>query len=195
MILPPDLFEQSVTLITQNQRSYQTHLVERIKTRAKIGQSNKFTRLLFNYLISIRNKIWARKFESQGMYGVSCALVMLLRRMFETTVWRHLHEAELKQAITNIGGLNFQEKDVILSIFGGEMQGLSAGSTAYDKNENKITILGFSDQWIEDQEDQTKKNLKVPQTTMNFEQKTNKAIGLYVNETSIDNNEVMILDP
>ncbi len=30
---------------------------------------------------------------------------------------------------------------------------------------------------------------------MNFEQKTNKAIGLYVNETSIDNNEVMILDP
>jgi len=115
--------------------------------------------------------------------------------MFETTVWRHLHEAELKQAITNIGGLNFQEKDVILSIFGGEMQGLSSGSTAYDKNENKITILGFSDQWIEDQEDQTKKNLKVPQTTMNFEQKTNKAIGLYVNETSIDNNEVMILDP
>jgi|LauGreDrversion4_2_1035121.scaffolds.fasta_scaffold141739_2 hypothetical protein len=30
---------------------------------------------------------------------------------------------------------------------------------------------------------------------MNFEQKTNKAIGLYVNETSMDNNEVMILDP
>lgn len=30
---------------------------------------------------------------------------------------------------------------------------------------------------------------------MNFEQKTNKGIGLYVNETSIDNNEVMILDP
>lgn len=30
---------------------------------------------------------------------------------------------------------------------------------------------------------------------MNFEQKTNKAIGLYINETSVDNNEVMILDP
>ncbi len=30
---------------------------------------------------------------------------------------------------------------------------------------------------------------------MNFEAKTNKAIGLYINETSIDNNEVMILDP
>jgi hypothetical protein len=30
---------------------------------------------------------------------------------------------------------------------------------------------------------------------MNFEQKTNKAIGLYINETTIDNNEVMILDP
>ena len=30
---------------------------------------------------------------------------------------------------------------------------------------------------------------------MNYEQKTNKAIGLYINETTIDNNEVMILDP
>lgn len=56
-------------------------------------------------------------------------------------------------------------------------------------------MLGFSDQWLEDQEDQTKKNLKVPKTSMNFEQKTNKAIGLYINETSVDNNEVMILDP
>ena len=59
----------------------------------------------------------------------------------------------------------------------------------------KITILEFSDQWIEDQEDQTEKNLKVSQTTTTFEQTTNKAIGMYVNETSIDKNEVMILNP
>ena len=83
----------------------------------------------------------------------------------------------------------------MLALFGGDLQGLSAGNIAYDKNENKITLLGFSDQWIEDQEDQTKKNLKVPKTSMNFEQKTNKAIGLYITETTIDNNEVMILDP
>jgi hypothetical protein len=87
------------------------------------------------------------------MYGVSGALVILLRKMFETTVWRYLHESELKQAINSIGSLNFQEKDVILSIFGGDLQGLSSGNIAYDKNENKITLLGFSDQWIEDQED------------------------------------------
>ena len=30
---------------------------------------------------------------------------------------------------------------------------------------------------------------------MNFESKSNKAIGLFINESSIDNNEVMILDP
>jgi hypothetical protein len=30
---------------------------------------------------------------------------------------------------------------------------------------------------------------------MNFESKTNKAIGLFINETSVDNNEVLILDP
>ena len=146
-------------------------------------------------MVSIRNKIWARKFESQGMYGVSTSLVNLLRKMFETTVWRYLHEAELKQSINSLTELSFQEKDAVLSLFGGDLQGLSAGNFAFDKNENKITLLGFSDQWLEDQEDQTKKNLKVPKTTMNFELKTNKAIGLYINETSVDNNEVMILDP
>lgn len=129
------------------------------------------------------------------MYGVSTALVNLLRKMFETTVWRYLHEAELKQSINSLTELSFQEKDAVLSLFGGDLQGLSAGNFAFDKNENKITLLGFSDQWLEDQEDQTKKNLKVPKTTMNFELKTNKAIGLYINETSVDNNEVMILDP
>ncbi len=137
----------------------------------------------------------ARKFESQGMYGVSTAIVGLLKKMFETTVWRYLHEGELKQSLQSITLLTFQEKDAVLSLFGGDLQGLSTGNVAYDKNENKITLLGFSDQWLEDQEDQTKKNLKVPKTTMNFEQKTNKAIGLYINETSVDNNEVMILDP
>jgi hypothetical protein len=145
MILPPELFEESVSLITTNPKFYQSQLLSKIKTRSKIGLSNKFTKLLFNYLISIRNKIWARKFESQGMYGVSTALVILLRKMFETTVWRYLHEAELKSSITQIGQMSFQEKDIILSLFGGDLQGLSAGNTAYDKNENKITLLGFSD--------------------------------------------------
>lgn len=79
----------------------------RIRTRSKIGQANKFTRLIFNYLLSIRNKIWARKFESQGMYGVSSALVNLLRKMFETTVWRYLHEAELKASINGLTELSF----------------------------------------------------------------------------------------
>ncbi len=145
LILPPELFEEAVTLITSSGKSYQSHLLSKIKTRSKIGQSNKLTRLLFNYLISIRNKIWVRKFESQGMYGVSTALVNLLKKMFETTVWRYLHESELKQSITNLQSMSFQEKDVVLSLFGGDLQGLSSGNVAYDKNENKITLLGFSD--------------------------------------------------
>lgn len=107
MILPPELFEESITLITSNARSYPAHLLDKIKTKCKIGASNKFTKLIFNYLVSIRNKIWARKFESKGMYGVSTALVNLLRKMFETTVWRYLHESELKSAISNLQSLSF----------------------------------------------------------------------------------------
>lgn len=79
------------------------------------------------------------------MYGVSNAIVRLLRKMFENSVWRHLHESELKNAIETITDLSFEEKDAVLSLFGGELQGLSTGMTAIDRNENKITVLGFAD--------------------------------------------------
>lgn len=55
------------------------------------------------------------------MYGVSIALVGLLRKMLENSVWRHLHENELKESVNLITEINFQEKDAILSLFGGEL--------------------------------------------------------------------------
>lgn len=79
------------------------------------------------------------------MYGVSNAIVSLLRKMFENSVWRHLHEEELKDSIKVIMNLNFEEKDAILSLFGGELQGLTTGVVVQDKNENKIALLGFAD--------------------------------------------------
>ena len=115
-----------------------------------LGKANAFTRLLFNYLLAIRNKIWARKFESQGMYGVSSCIINLLRKMLENSVWRHLHESELKHSISIISSLSYEEKDAIMGLFGGELQGLSTGSIAIDKNENRVTILGFADQWLDD---------------------------------------------
>ena len=118
-----------------------------------------FTKLLYNYLLAIRNKVWVRKYESEGMYGVSMSLVALLKKMLENPVWRHLHENELKDSIQKIDNYPFQEKDAILSLFGGELTGLTRGATAVDRNENKVTLLGFSDKWIEDQDEQAKKNL------------------------------------
>lgn len=79
------------------------------------------------------------------MYGVSNAIVNLLRKMLENSVWRHLHENELKESIHLIMELRFEEKDAILSLFGGELQGLTTGVIAIDKNENKIALLGFAD--------------------------------------------------
>jgi len=55
------------------------------------------------------------------MYGVSTALVNLLRKMFETTVWRYLHEAELKASINALTELSFQERDAVLGLFGGDL--------------------------------------------------------------------------
>lgn len=87
------------------------------------------------------------------MYGVSMSIINLLKKMFENPVWRHLHENELKESIQKISEYPFQEKDVILSLFGGELIGLTRGATAIDRNENMVTLLGFSDKWIEDQEE------------------------------------------
>lgn len=66
--------------------------MEKIVTISPVGKSNLFTKLLFNYLLAIRNKVWVRKFESVGMYGASMSIVNLLKKMFENPVWRHLHE-------------------------------------------------------------------------------------------------------
>ena len=131
-ILPPELFEESIQIMTSgtNSSTYQAQLLDKVKAKSPLGKSNSFTRLLFNYLLAIRNKIWARKFESQGMYGVSNSIVNLLKKMFENPVWRHLHEQELKDSIKMILSLKFEEKDAILSLFGGELQGLTTGVIA-----------------------------------------------------------------
>jgi hypothetical protein len=39
------------------------------------------------------------------MYGVSMSIVNLLRKMLENSVWRHLHESELKKSIHMIKDL------------------------------------------------------------------------------------------
>lgn len=108
-ILPPELFEESVKIMTTgpNAKSYQATLLDKVKTVSSLGKSNSFTRLLFSYLLAIRNKLWVRKFESKGMYGTSTAIVNLLRKMLENSVWRHLHESELKEAVYNMNDLSF----------------------------------------------------------------------------------------
>lgn len=78
------------------------------------------------------------------------SIVNLLKKMLENPVWRHLHENELKDSIQKINDYPFEEKDAILSLFGGDLVGLSRGATALDRNENKVTLLGFTDKWIED---------------------------------------------
>ncbi len=196
VVLPPELFDEAVTIITKDEGSYQSILFSRVKTQSPLGGQNKFTKLLFNYLLAVRNKIWCRKFESQDSYTVSTSLVVLIRKMMENSVWRHIHEGELKESIRNVKSLNFQEQDAIMNLFGGELNGLSTGMIAKDKNDNKVTLLGFSDQWINDVlVEGSDKKKEVPKTTMGFEAKTNKAIGLFINESTIDNNEVMVLDP
>lgn len=55
------------------------------------------------------------------MYGISNAISNLLRKMFENSIWRHLHESELKTSINLLTKLPYQEKEAILSLFSADL--------------------------------------------------------------------------
>ena len=56
--------------------------------------------------------------------------------------------SELTKALLNIEKISLEEIDVIFSIIsGGDFLGLQAGTHALTKNNELVTIVGFSETW------------------------------------------------
>ena len=114
-----------------------------------------FVQFLYNYLLSVRNKVWSPgASESQGQYFVSCEVVRLLRCFVETPAteyapYRAAIETQLQRFLDHYNETHFEESEALLCLLGGgDFLGLSCGSVGRTRNDNKITVLGFAKEWF-----------------------------------------------
>ncbi|CDW84904.1 hect e3 ubiquitin [Stylonychia lemnae] len=103
---------------------------------------------------------------------------------------------ELKAQFLKIDEIPSEEIDVLFSIItGGEFQGLTSGSHAISNDNQKVTIVGFSDQW--DQPNNLTKletdKFKSLNVKLSATSPQDKIIGLYYDETAKERQELIAL--
>ena len=114
-----------------------------------------FLKFLFNYLLSLRSKMWcASDAESEGQYAVSQTVSATLRVIGSVhgkgDFWSRVLKEETTKALLNIGNLRLDEADAILSLLpGGEYGGVTAGHQALTSKNQIVTVLGYSSSWKE----------------------------------------------
>ena len=112
-----------------------------------------FLKFLFNYLLSLRSKMWcASDAESEGQYAVSQTVSATLRVIGSVhgkgDFWSKVLKEETTKALLNIGNLRVDEADAILSLLpGGEYGGVTAGHPALTSKNEHVTVLGYSSTW------------------------------------------------
>jgi len=92
--------------------------------------------------------------ESDGMYAVSQTLSALLKDISSNKVnnefFRKVLLKEINGVLQQFGSLSHEESEVILCLLpGGEGNVITAGDTAISSSGDYVTILGFTDCWIE----------------------------------------------
>lgn len=95
---------------------------------------------------------------------------------------RRLLAAQMKEQLLKIEHLSIQEIDVVFSIIcGGDFLGLQAGQNAITKNNERITIVGFSSSWDNDAQLSQESNeiLKKLQVSINQRDVNDKVVGLF----------------
>jgi hypothetical protein len=69
--IPFEVFEEAVRIFTRDKNSLAHRILHQMQPEAKFEQS-MFLKFLFNYLLSLRSKMWcASDAESEGQYAVS----------------------------------------------------------------------------------------------------------------------------
>lgn len=87
--IPSEVFEESVQLLTKDPNSLISRILNQVKPKVKFEKSN-FLRFLYNYLFSMRSKMWSTNdAESHGQYAVTLTVSELLRTInsMEGSIW------------------------------------------------------------------------------------------------------------
>jgi hypothetical protein len=150
--VPSEVFEAAVALQTRNEESFSWKIVSSVRTTVKFPNS-KFLQLMYNYLKHIREQMWSNTgAESDGMYAVSQVLSDFLRDVMSggTSQWASAINSELKKALLNLKALTSSESDIVVGLLpGGEYKALVAGDLAVTDKGDSMTVLGYSENWID----------------------------------------------
>ncbi len=93
----------------------------------------------------------------------------------------------MKEHLLKIETLSIQEIDIIFSIIcGGDFLGLQAGQNAITKNNERITIVGFSSTWDDEAQLSQASNEVLQKLTLSINQRevTDKVVGLFFDPTA-----------
>ena len=150
--IPFEVFEEAVRVLTRDKGSLAHRILHKLQPEAKF-ESSMFLKFLFNYLLSLRSKMWcASDAESEGQYAVSQTVSATLRTIASVhgkgDFWSKVLKEETTKALLNIGNLRLDEADAILSLLpGGEYGGVTAGHPALTSKNEVVTVLGYSSTW------------------------------------------------
>lgn len=204
--IPFEVFEEAVQLLTRDPNSLAYRILHKVQPKVKYEKS-VFLRFLYNYLISMRSKMWNTKdAESDGQYAVTLAVSDLLRTMsgMSDSEWSKQIKMEITDAIMQIEQLSVPEADAIMSLLpGGEYGGMTAGSPAINNSNETVTIIGYSStlkqktELLKPSEDtdtynKILQNLKI---SPEFTDPKQMAIALFYNKNEKERQDLMLLDP
>ena len=207
--VPFEVFEEAIRVLTRDPNSLAHHILHGLKPQAKFDGS-MFIKFLFNYLLSLRTKMWSpTDAGSEGLYAVSRAVAAMLRAISsahgqaQNQTWGQLLMKETRAALLGIGELQVEEADAFFSLVaGGEYGAITAGDPALTSSDEVVSILGYSATWKpsevllagksnEEIEGIIKKLRLSPELT----DPKQKAVALFYNKDAKERQEMMLLHP
>jgi hypothetical protein len=81
--LPFEIFEETIKIVTREKGSLLETIMNHTTPKVAV-EGSLFLQFLFNYVISIRHKLWTvSEIESQGAYAVTQEVISLFRSIYE----------------------------------------------------------------------------------------------------------------
>lgn len=77
--IPHEVFEEAVSIISRDEKAVGHSILHKVKSTTQF-EGSLFAKFLFNYLLSLRSKMWSlSEAESEGQYAVSQLVAETLR--------------------------------------------------------------------------------------------------------------------
>lgn len=190
-------------MLTRKEGSQAHRMINAVHPYIKF-ENSQFVRFFYNYLLTIRQKIWCSgDADSENMYSVSQVISSLIRYMtnqHQIEKWVTIIKEETVKALKNIKELSAEESDVVFSLLqGGEYATITAGDQATTDQGDNVTVLGYSENWVQSSDLQKHidkdGDLKALKLSLEFSVEKQKAIALFNNSKMRARQDLMILQP